>query len=452
MTMQAFPTSFLWGAATAAFQVEGGANEDGRGESIWDRFCRRPGAVHDGDTGDVACDHYRRWRDDVRLMRDLGLTAYRFSVAWPRVIPRGRGTANQAGVDFYSRLVDALLEAGIQPALTLYHWDLPQALEDAGGWTNRDTARWFGEYASFLFARLADRVKLWMTLNEPWVSAFLGYADGIHAPGIRGFATGVQAAHELLRAHGIAVTAFRQAAVGDARIGIVLNLHATYAGSDSIADRDAARTADGYVNRWFLDPLYRGAYPADMLERYARLGAAPRVQPDDFAALAGHPHDFLGVNYYSPQRVRADAAGRLGYVECRRAGAEHTEMGWEVYPDGLLDLLCRIRDDYGDPALYITENGAAYRDDTVAAGEVQDDDRIAYLDGHLGAVRRAIGAGVRVGGYFVWSLMDNFEWSFGYSRRFGIVHVDYDTLARKPKKSADWYRRVIATGGEAVSR
>ncbi|MCX7030868.1 MAG: GH1 family beta-glucosidase [Spirochaetes bacterium] len=452
MSANAFPQGFLWGAATAAYQVEGAVHEDGRGETIWDRFCRVPGAIHGGDTGDVACDHYHRWRDDVENMRDLRLSAYRFSTAWARVFPQGKGKPNRKGLDFYEALVDGLLAAGIQPALTLYHWDLPQALQDAGGWTSRDTASWFAEYASCLYTHLGDRVKTWMTLNEPWVSAFAGHWQGVHAPGLKDFGTAVQAAHVLLHAHALAVSAFRELGARDARIGIALDLHQVYPWSDGVSDQEAARRCDGHVNRWFLDPVFKGTYPKDMLDLYARHHAAPHEHTGDAEALAAHPMDFLGVNYYFPQRVYAsDAGGLLGYESGRLEDRQRTEMDWEVHPDGLYDLLLRLKGDYGDPAIFITENGAAFKDQRVEKGQVQDDDRIGYLDGHIRAARRAIERGVKLQGYFLWSLLDNFEWSFGYRQRFGITHVDFATQARTWKKSAGWYQRVIATNGGALA-
>jgi beta-glucosidase len=453
MSTKAFPPGFLWGAATAAYQVEGAVHEDGRGETIWDRFCRVHGAISDGGTGDVACDHYHRWRDDVENMRDLRLSSYRFSTAWSRVFPHGRGKLNRKGLDFYEALVDGLLAAGIQPALTLYHWDLPQALQDAGGWTNRDTASWFAEYATCMFTHLGDRVKIWMTLNEPWVSAFMGHFQGTLAPGIKDFATAVQAGHVLLHAHALAVGAFRELSAHDARVGIALDLHTVYPWSDGQSDEEAARRCDGHCNRWFLDPVFKGTYPRDMLDLYARHHAAPRVHEGDAEALTSHPVDFLGVNYYFPNRVYAsDAGGLLGYEVGHLKDRPHTEMGWEVHPDSLFELLLRLKVDYGDPTIYITENGAAFKDQRVEKGQVQDDDRIEYLDGHLRAARRAIERGVKLQGYFLWTLLDNFEWGFGTSRRFGITHVDFATQVRTWKKSAGWYQHVIATnGGELAS-
>jgi beta-glucosidase len=441
MTTRRFPQGFLWGSATAAFQIEGATREDGRGESIWDRFCATTGKVLNGDTGDPVCDHYHRWRDDITLMKSLGLQAYRFSIAWPRIIPQGRGQVNPAGLDFYDRLVDGLLDAGIRPFVTLYHWDLPQALEDAGGWPARDTASAFADYADVVVRRLGDRVKHWITLNEPWCSAFLGYWTGDHAPGIREGPV-LAAAHHLLLGHGLALAALR-AAYPDVQAGITLNFSPADPASDSDADRAAAWRYDGFFNRWYLDPLYRSAYPEDMLELYARLGQTPPVQPDDMRIIAA-PMDFLGVNYYSRAVIRDDPqAGGLRYAHERPEG-EYTHMDWEVHPDSLRRLLERLHAEYAPGVLYITENGAAYPDDIAPDGSVHDQDRIRYLARHLVACHDAIEAGVPLRGYFVWSLMDNFEWALGYSRRFGIIYVDYETQRRIPKDSALFMRRVIA--------
>jgi beta-glucosidase len=451
MAEETFPPGFLWGAATAAYQVEGGARDGGRGESIWDRFCRVPGAIRGGDTGDVACDHYHRWREDVRTMRELGLRAYRFSIAWPRVFPAGRGAVNRAGLDFYESLVDTLLEAGIRPAATLYHWDLPQPLQDKGGWTNRDTASWFADYAAAVCAKLGDRVGAWMTINEPQVAAFCGYGEGVHAPGIRDLAAAVQAAHVLLLAHARAAQACRQGRTARLRIGIALNLHPVYPAGDSDADEEAAGMADARANRWYLDPLLRGVYPQELLAAYTRAGAAPRIEPDDMPLLAVHRPDFIGVNYYFPLRVRADSSAEvIGFSNVEPRGVETTGMGWEVYPRGLSDILARLRKDYDDPAMMITENGAAFGDAAIESGQIQDDDRIGYLAGHLEELGRAIAAGAKVEAYFLWSLMDNFEWAQGYSKRFGIIHVNNATQERTWKKSAGWYRGVIASNGTSL--
>ena len=451
MSAESFPQGFLWGAATAAYQIEGAAREDGKGESIWDRFCRVPGAVHDGETGDVACDHYHRWRDDIENMRDLGLTAYRFSVSWPRIFPQGSGKQNRKGMDFYECLVEALLEAGIEPVVTLYHWDLPQKLQDRGGWTHRDTSSWFAEYAACLFNRLGDRVKTWCTLNEPQVAAFMGHAEGVHAPGLKDFGAAVQAAHGMLLAHALAVQAYRQVSPLCHRIGLVLDLYPIYPLTDGISDTEAVRVADGRHNRWFLAPVFTGAYPEDMLALYVKNQVAPRVEPADFELLKNNPSDFLGVNYYFPRRVFAsDAGGLLGYECAPAVNCETTDMGWEVYPRGLHDILMKVKRECGDPELMITENGAAFADQKVQNGQVQDDERIDFVAAHLREARRAIQDGVKLKGYFLWSLLDNFEWAFGSSKRFGITHVDFHTQARTWKKSAGWYQRVIASGGAAL--
>jgi beta-glucosidase len=446
-----FPEGFLWGTATAAYQIEGGAREDGKGESIWDRFCARPGAILGGQKGDVACDHYHLWRQDVENMRDLGLTAYRFSISWPRVLPMGKGKLNQKGLDFYESLVDALLLENIQPVVTLYHWDLPQALQEAGGWTNRDTASWFAEYAAGMFKALGNRVRLWITLNEPWVSAFAGHAEGVHAPGIKDFGKAVQASHVLLLAHALAMEAYPQVSPSRERIGITLDLHTVYPYSDGVSDEEAARVADGYHNRWFLDPVFRGQYPQDMLDLLTRKGKAPEVHEKDMELLRAHQPDFLGVNYYFPVRAYAsDTRPVLGFETEAPKDCEKTEMGWEVYPEGLRDLLIRLKTDYGDPVMMVTENGAAYKDETVQRGQVQDNDRIQYVQSHLVESLRAIDAGVKLQGYFLWSLMDNFEWAYGFSKRFGITHVDFATQIRTWKKSANWYQSVIATNGASL--
>jgi beta-glucosidase len=446
-----FPKGFLWGAATAAYQIEGAAQEDGKGESIWDRFCHVPGAVYKGETGAIACDHYHRWREDIENMRDLGLGAYRFSISWPRVFPQGSGKKNRKGLDFYETLVDALLNARVEPAVTLYHWDLPQALQDRGGWTQRDTSLWFAEYAASVFARLGDRVKTWFTINEPQVAAFAGHADGVHAPGLKDFGAAVQAAHGMLVGHALAVQAYRQVSPAHSRIGIVIDLHSVYPLTDGMSDIEAVRVAQGRHERWFLDPVLRGAYPADMLALYSKHKVAPRVDPADFKLLQENPPDLLGVNYYFPHRVFAsDAGGFLGFECAPASNCEKTEMGWEIYPQGLFDTLVQVKNNYGNPVMMITENGAAFADREIHRGQVQDDDRIDYIDAHLREARRAIVAGVKLEGYFLWSLLDNFEWAFGCSKRFGITYVDFATQARTWKKSAGWYQRVIASNGGAL--
>jgi beta-glucosidase len=437
MTKDAFPSDFIWGAATASYQIEGAVHEDGRGESVWDRFCATQGKVRGGDSGAVACDFYHRYRDDIQLMRELGLDAFRFSIAWPRVLPDGRGRVNTAGLDFYDRLVDELLRAGIEPFATLFHWDTPQALEDAGGWSERATAEAFVEYTEAVVARLGDRVRHWMTHNEPWVHAWIGHAWGEHAPGRTSEADAVAAAHHLLLSHGWAVEAIRRA-TPDAQVGIVLNLAHAYPATGSPEDEAAAWRVDGESNRWFLDPIFRGSYPADLLDRNELVAAVAR--DGDLDAIAA-PIDFLGVNNYFRFVV---GAGDDGPRFIANPEAQHTDMGWEVHPDGLYRLLVRIARDYAPAAIYVTENGAAFGDVRVHDGAVHDPERVAYLDGHIDAVARAAADGAPLKGYFVWSFLDNFEWAHGYSKRFGVVYVDYTTLERVPKDSFYWYRDLIA--------
>ena len=454
----AFPSGFVWGAATAAYQIEGAVGEDGRGVSIWDSFASTPGRVRNGDTGAVAADHYRRWRDDVRLMSALGLRAYRFSIAWPRVQPNGTGPPNPAGLDFYSELVDALLDAGIEPFVTLYHWDLPQALEDAGGWPVRATAERFADYAAIVFGRLGDRVRHWATLNEPWCSAFLGYGSGVHAPGVRDGQQAVAAAHHLLLAHGLAIQAMRAAAPPETELGIVLNLEPRRPASADPADVAAARLADGMLNRIFLDPLLAGRYPDDVLDHLGARVSLAHIREGDASTIAT-PIDTLGVNYYRPLTVGAVRGDRLGgdggsatwpgesAVAAVGNGEATTAMGWPVDASGLDELLVRLREDYKPVPLYVTENGAAYDDHPDSDGYVDDVERVAYLASHLRAAQRAVDGGVDLRGYFVWSLLDNFEWAEGYDRRFGIVYVDYESQRRTPKRSALWYSAVIAANG-----
>jgi beta-glucosidase len=448
--MKRFPDGFTWGVATASYQIEGAVAEDGRAPSIWDTFCRVPGAVRRGDTGDVADDHYHRYRGDVDLMAGLGVGAYRFSLAWPRLQPGGRGPLNARGVDFYARLVDALLAHGIEPWATLYHWDLPQTLEDAGGWPARDTALRFADYAAQVHEALGDRIANWITLNEPFCSAFNGYAAGVHAPGVQDDAAALRAVHHLLLGHGLAVAAMREASPAG-RYGITLNLYPVDAGGEDAADADAARRIDGLANRIFLDPVLAGGYPADVLDDVAPITGVAHVHDGDEARIAV-PLDFLGVNYYSRHVVRANGRAEARpspwpgshHVEFVKRGHPTTAMGWEIDPDGLYEVLTRLRRDYPRlPPIYVTENGAAFADVPDARGEVPDGDRIAFLAGHFDAAHRALADGVDLRGYFVWSLLDNFEWAHGYSKRFGIVHVDYATQARTPKQSARWYAEVI---------
>jgi beta-glucosidase len=440
-----FPTGFLWGAATSAYQIEGAVHADGRGESIWDRFSHTPGKTLHGDTGDVACDHYHRYRQDLALMQHLGLRSYRFSIAWPRVQPAGTGRVNQKGLDFYRRLVDGLLQRGIHPMATLYHWDLPQPLQDRGGWPNREIAKWFAAYAEVVFHALGDTVSSWITLNEPWVVANLGYRSGSDAPGIRDPQQATQAIHHLLLGHGLAVQAFRALHLQGSEVGITLNLVPVYPVSQRDNDRAAAWAQDGFINRTYLDPIFRGAYPADVIATNERQGISFRhVKPGDLT-LISTPVDFLGVNYYQPWYVTGTAA----HPQLVSGHHPRTVMGWEIVPGGLHDLLVRLTRDYGHVPIYITENGAAFDDRVDVHGRVDDLARVRFLHDHVVAAHGALRAGVNLKGYEVWSLLDNFEWISGYSKRFGIVYVDYPTQRRIPKRSALWYRDVIRQNGVA---
>ena len=456
-----FPPEFLWGAATASYQIEGATGADGRGPSIWDTFSHTPGAVLNGDNGDIACDHYHRMDEDLDLLADLGVRAYRFSVAWPRVIPTGTGAVNQAGLDFYRRLVHGLRERGIEPTCTLYHWDLPQPLEDRGGWVSRDTADAYAAYVDVVARALGDGVERWITLNEPWCSSWLGYGAGHHAPGKHDIGMAAAANHHLLLAHGMAVPILR-GVIDDAKVGITLNLSDHRPGSEDPLDIAAARRADGNLNRLFLEPIFHGRYPEDMLKHYAAVEPGFAVVRDGDLERISLPLDFLGVNYYFPSTVvdasRAAQARVAGYVVARSEqfpdlhvrsletpGRDKTAMDWEIQATGLTSLLVRIRDEYTPLPIYITENGAAFDDYVDPNGAVVDQNRITYLQEHISAVHDAIDVGVNVRGYFVWSLLDNFEWSFGYSRRFGIVWVDFPTGTRLPKASYAWYRETIRT-------
>ena len=448
-----FPDGFVWGAATASYQIEGAVHEDGRGPSIWDTFSREPGRVHAGHTGDVACDHYHRYVEDVALMADLGLASYRYSIAWPRIQPDGTGPVNQRGLDFYDRLTDELIGKGIDPVVTLYHWDLPQSLQDRGGWTARETAEAFAEYAQIVHARLGDRVRTWTTLNEPWCSAYLGYASGVHAPGIQDPASAFKAVHHLLLGHGLAARALR--AAGAQNVSITLNPSAVFPlDENNPGDVDAARIVDGLSNRIFLDPLLRGRYPDDMREHMARFTDLDFIHDGDEAVINA-PIDLLGINFYTPSYVSArpgqpaspDAPGTEG-IAFRKPVGPITDIGWQIEPGALTRLLDRIHQDYPGTPMMITENGAAYPDGPSADdGQIHDRNRIEYFDGHLRACLDAISHGVDLRGYFAWSLMDNFEWAEGYAKRFGIVHVDYTTQRRMPKDSARWYQEVIRRNG-----
>ena len=438
-----FPEDFLWGAATSAYQIEGSPLADGAGASIWHRYAHTPGRIANDDTGDIACDHYRRYADDVELMARLGLNAYRFSIAWGRILPEGVGKPNPKGLDFYQRLVDALLARGIQPMVTLYHWDLPAALQERGGWLSPDSARWFADYARLMFEALDDRVHLWLTLNEPWVITVAGHLQGQHAPGHRSLNETPRVAHALLRAHAAAATAYR--ACGRHRIGLAVNLEPQHPASDAAPDHAAAQRRDAFINRWFLDPLFHGAYPPELADIFDK--DWPHFPAADLHGLR-NTVDFLGVNYYSRSVIRDDPTHAPVRTTCvRQDDRPHTAMDWEVYPAGLTETLLWITARYGNPPVYITENGAAFDDPSPERGEVQDPDRVDYLRGHLRAAREALGRGVDLRGYFAWSLLDNFEWACGYAKRFGLVHVDFTTQQRTPKLSARFYSEVIRSGG-----
>jgi beta-glucosidase len=441
----AFPANFLWGAATASYQIEGAVNEDGRGSCIWDDFSATPGKTHQGESGAIAADHYHRMEEDVELMARLGLGAYRFSIAWPRILPQGRGQVNVAGLDFYDRLVDCLLEKGIAPFVTIYHWDLPSALQQEGGWVKRETALAFADYAEIVTKRLGDRVAGWITLNEPWCSAYLGYGNGAHAPGLQDRQAAVDAAHHLLLGHGLALPRIREQITAKAQVGITLLVAPSYGVDDRPETLRDVRLAEMFQNGWFVDPLLRGQYPEGFFE--AMQLREPPIQEGDLALISA-PIDFLGLNNYSRQLIRGAATQPLP-DRCETVpvvpGACYTEMGWEIYPQGLRDILLRLNERYTLPDVYITENGAAFRDVWDGGEVVSDPRRVEFLQDYLAGIGEAIALGVPLRGYFVWSLMDNFEWAEGYSKRFGVVYVDYPTQKRVLKESGIWYADLLAT-------
>ncbi len=444
-----FGKKFVWGTATASYQIEGAFATDGRSPSIWDTFSKTPGKVQNGDTGDIACDHYHRYENDFDLMQQMGFNAYRFSISWSRVMPNGRGEINAAGMAFYDRIVDALLERGIEPYVTLYHWDLPQILEDTGGWLNRDTAFAFAEYTNAVTQVLGDRLKNWTTLNEPWCSAFLGYGVGVHAPGQSDFAASLQATHHLLLAHGLTMPIIRNN-VADAKAGIVLNPAPVYPASNSSADIAAAHRADGFQNRWYFDPVFGKGYPTDTLASYGAY--APKVEVGDLEIIAA-PLDFIGINYYTRTVVK-DAVVEaipaphtlLGYEYVDLPNVPRTFFNWEVYPQGLTDFLERLQYDYKPKSIFISENGATYQDHLEADGSIHDTERTLYFQQHLAASLEAVQNGVKLDGYFAWSFLDNFEWAEGYEKRFGITYVDFVTQKRTPKQSARWFQDFLLSG------
>lgn len=441
-----FPQNFLWGTATSSYQIEGAMLEDGKGESIWDRFCRVPAKIRNADRGDIACDHYHRFEEDIGFLKSIGVKTYRYSIAWPRIFPEGKGKPNQKGIDFYKKVTHLLLEKGIIPAVTLYHWDLPQKLQDMGGWTNRSVADHFQEYAGFVFKELGDIVPIWFTVNEPWVIAFEGHWLGVNAPGITDFTAALQVSHNLLLAHGMAVKTYRETGFAG-EIGIVLNMQSAYPGTERDQDRLAAIRLDGYHNRWFSDPVLKGEYPVDLVKWYQEKNLLPDIfqtenLKEDLKYIA-QPTDFLGLNYYTSGLVFDQSDQWPLTLKMVPAGRDQNTMGWGIYPEGLYDLLVRLSKDYSGVKILITENGVTGNDLINRNGMVDDDYRIDYHYKHLNQVLKAIREGVPIGGYYLWSLLDNFEWAEGYAQRFGIVYVDFESQRRTLKKSAAWYRRVI---------
>ncbi|ABY95678.1 MULTISPECIES: GH1 family beta-glucosidase [Thermoanaerobacter] len=444
--MAKFPRDFVWGTATSSYQIEGAVNEDGRTPSIWDTFSKTEGKTYKGHTGDVACDHYHRYKEDVEILKEIGVKAYRFSIAWPRIFPE-EGKYNPKGMDFYKKLIDELQKRDIVPAATIYHWDLPQwAYDKGGGWLNRESIKWYVEYATKLFEELGDAIPLWITHNEPWCSSILSYGIGEHAPGHKNYREALIAAHHILLSHGEAVKAFREMNIKGSKIGITLNLTPAYPASEKEEDKLAAQYADGFANRWFLDPIFKGNYPEDMMELYSKIiGEFDFIKEGDLETISV-PIDFLGVNYYTRSIVKYDEDSMLKAENVPGPG-KRTEMGWEISPESLYDLLKRLDREYTKLPMYITENGAAFKDEVTEDGRVHDDERIEYIKEHLKAAAKFIGEGGNLKGYFVWSLMDNFEWAHGYSKRFGIVYVDYTTQKRILKDSALWYKEVILDDG-----
>ncbi len=440
--MVIFPSHFIFGVATAAYQIEGAWNEDGRGESVWDRFAHSPGKIIDGTTADVACDHYHRFEEDIAFMKDLGIDAYRFSISWPRVFPKGKGQVNELGVNFYHRLIQKLKAAHIQPVVTLNHWDLPQALQNKGGWENRDTIDAFVEYARFLFQVFGKDIPLWITHNEPWVVAFLGHYEGRMAPGKESFDSALTVSRNLLLAHGLAIKAFREKKVSG-NIGITLNLSPIHPALNNKEDGEATKRFDGYLNRWFLDPLFRGHFPEDMLDWYQKKGYPIAPLSREESIIVSQPLDFLGVNYYSRYIVKKGEEPVLEVDFFLPPKSEYAEMGWEVYPSGIYEVIKRVSEEYKPGKIYLTENGISVRDTLDEDGRIRDVKRIEYLREHLLNLSRTIQEGCPVKGYFVWSLMDNFEWTHGFSQRFGLIYTDYQSLRRIPKESYYWYQKVI---------
>lgn len=440
-----FPENFLWGTATASYQIEGAWKEDGKGESIWDRFTHTPGNVVNNDTGDTACDHYHLYTEDVKLLKELGVKTYRLSISWPRIFPEGKGSPNKKGIEFYKNLIKLLIDNGIKPAVTLYHWDLPQRLQDIGGWANREVVDCFEKYACYVFKELGEIVPIWITHNEPWVVSFVGNWFGSHAPGITDFSTALLVSHNVLLSHGKAVKAYREMGY-DGEIGITLNMATMYPASKNEEDILAAQRSDGFQNRWFADPIFKGKYPEDMIKWYSKKVVLPEVKEEDMEIIST-PVDFLGINFYFSNFIKSAPDEWPLELKAVKTGRPETDMGWEIHPEGLYDLLIRLNRDYKGVKILITENGAAFNDIVNREGAVEDDNRLDYIYRHLTQACNAIQDGVNLAGYYVWSLMDNFEWAYGYSKRFGITYVDYSTQQRIIKKSGYWYREVIKNNG-----
>ena len=450
MSEYIFPEDFVWGAATASYQIEGAYDQDNKGESIWDRFTHQKGNILNNNTGDIACDHYNRYKQDVKLMKEIGLDSYRFSVSWPRIFPNGKGKINQKGIDFYKRLTDELLKNNIKPVATLYHWDLPQALQENGGWANRDTVKYYHEYAMKFIERFEDRVDTWITHNEPWVASFVGHAFGQHAPGIQDYNTALQVLHNILLSHGMVVRSFSEEEI-DGQIGITVNLGDFQPATDKKEDLAAAWRQDNFINRIVLDPLFKSSYPKELFEFLTKHVGDIKIEDGDMSIIS-YPMDFLGINYYSRNIIaHAEEANIIETKEVKNEDGQYTEMGWEVYPEGLYNVLEKVNNEYTDLPLYITENGAAFNDKVSENGKINDRDRIDYLKGHLINANKAIQNDIPLKGYYLWSLMDNFEWAYGYSKRFGIIYVDYkDNQKRHLKQSAKWYSEVIKQNGVQI--
>ncbi|MDZ7672651.1 MAG: GH1 family beta-glucosidase [Halanaerobiales bacterium] len=445
-----FPKDFIWGAAAASYQIEGAYDQDNKGESIWDRFTHQKGNILNNDTGDIACDHYNRYKQDVQLMKEIGLDSYRFSVSWPRIFPKGKGKINQKGIDFYKRLTDELLKNGIKPTATLYHWDLPQVLQENGGWANRDTVKYYHEYAMKFIEQFEGRIDTWITHNEPWVASFLGHAFGHHAPGIKDFNTALQVLHNILLSHGMVVRSFKEEEI-EGKIGITANLGEFQPVSDDKEDLAAAWRQDNFINKIVLDPLFKASYPKQLFEFLTKNVGDIKIEDGDMSIIS-YPMDFLGINYYSRNIIGyAEEANILETKEIKNEDGQYTEMGWEVYPEGLYNVLDRVNNEYTELPLYITENGAAFNDKLSENGKVNDRDRIDYLKGHIITAHKAIQDGIPLKRYYVWSIMDNFEWAYGYSKRFGMIYVDYkDDQKRYLKESAKWYSEVINQNGVQI--